>query len=408
MGFNRGPSYGMDAEYDYGHSAVDPSASTGTGGGVMSIWGKDRLTKLKNLATGSFVNNSAYSVPAGFADSATYSMDVPFDQNEEVHGVSATGFASDGDGLPLSGTVTIEAAGVVFAEESAAGQFIINAEPPVGIVLGTDVENDEYDFRFSPANDGLDFYEQGIGLQPSEFEIAYGNIQGTVTNYAGEPVSNVAVSGAGTATQTDENGFYRLVAPGGTDVGLAALSRVKQVQPAAGSSLTVDWQYARLRISVVTPDLDPVVGANVQVGQDTYQTNGDGQVVVDPAEITKYEILISDTVYREADIQQEGDLYELRAGNEQDKAGVKIRLVDSKTGDPVRDLPAVFTEQGVRARSDSDGVLSLFTDDPEMLSLTLAPDDRRYVTTEYELDLTDGNTVEGRVEIDPKKQVTNR
>jgi hypothetical protein len=382
-------------------------ASDGPGGGTMDVWEKDRVTKLKQLAASTFTNNSSFGIPNGVVD--TQQFDTSFDSNETFQGVTASGTALDADGTPLPGTAAIELNGESMAETAATGLFTVTMSPPVGVVYGVDTPLDEYDFRFSPEKTGLDVFTSNIGVFHDAGTFRYGELAGTITDYNGDPLGSETVYGEGAATKTDDDGAYSFPAPGGTSVTLKALGTETTKTPAEGETITLDFQASRVVVEVVTPDLDPVAGTPVQVGDTDHTTDDEGRVVVDPAYLVEYEILVSDRYLLRVDVTSEGNLYEERVGDGDDKAGLNARLVDAATGEPIRDLPAEFLATETLGVSNENGRLRLFTDEPDAEdAVEIGVADNRYRTTRYSgFDLAAGETVEGRVEIERQTQISN-
>lgn len=383
---------------------------TGDGGDVLEIWSSTRTNKLRNLAGGgTFTNNSSFIIPAGLVDSSANPYDVSFEDGEAFHGVSAVGTPLDRDGTPLSGTASLEQDGETAVSASVSSLFVLSAAPPPSAIRGDNsTGTPTYTFRFTPSKPGIDYTKDGITTKADLGTFQYGSVAGTVTDYAGEPIEGDAVFGDGAGDKTDKNGRYEIAAPGGTQITLYAVGTSTQETPNPGEETTVNFQYARLVVDVVTPALDPVEGTKVQIGKETHTTDENGRVVLDPAPVTTYQVLVSDYIFFEADIQQQGELFERRIGDDDDKAGVKLRLVDSRTGDVVRSLPGEFEDKGLRSKSGRDGQLALFTDEAGDVALTLGGSDNRYKTKEYTLGLTAGDTAEARVEVEPKPQVTNK
>jgi hypothetical protein len=373
----------------------------------MDVWEKDRVTKLKQLAASTFTNNSSFSIPNGVVD--TQAFDTAFDGNETFQGVTASGTALDADGTPLPGTAAIELNGEVMSETAATGLFTVTMSPPAGVVYGVDTPLDEYDFRFRPEKAGLDLFTQNIGVSYDAGPFRYGALAGTITDYQGDPLGSETVYGEGAATKTDNAGAYSLAAPGGTSVTLKALGTETTKTPSEGETITLDFQASRVVVEVVTPDLDPVAGTPVQVGDTDHTTDDEGRVVVDPAYLVEYEILVSDRYLLKVDVTSEGNLYEERVGDGDDKAGLNARLVDAATGEPIRDLPAEFLETETLGVSNEKGRLRLFTDEPDAEdAVEIGVADNRYRTTRYSgFDLNVGETVEGRVEIERQTQISN-
>lgn len=399
---------GFESDTDESLAAPGAGPESGDGGGTMSVWEKTRVPKLKALSGKTFTNNSNFSIPPGIVNYDNQPFEQAWDQQEEKVGVRVSGQSLDENNKPMSGTVKLEQGGVVQTERDIAGNFQIAAEAPAGVVLGDDLGLGTYDFRFSPPFAALDYFKGGIGVHYDAGNIKYGAIAGTVTDYAGDPVDGALIAGEGEATKTDAAGSYTFRAPGGVNVTLSGVGTTKSTQTTGGTTQTVNWQYGRLVVEVLTPStLEPVAGAPVQIGQESYTTDEQGQAVVDPAPVATYSVLVSDQYGEEVTLQQEGDLLELRMGDESDKAGVDLRVVDAETGAPITGLPGLFPTVESRAASNVGGRLRVFTDDPTEDELVIGRNDIRYQAQHYNISLTAGDTVEGRVELEPKPQVSN-
>jgi hypothetical protein len=389
-------------------SLASESDSVSGSAPVMNIWGESRVTKLNNLAGVDFTNNSSFSVPAGVVG-ATESYQTTWSNQERKHGVNASGQPLDSSGKAFPGTASIELNGEVISETSATGPFIVSSLPPAGVYFGVDTPLDAYDFRFTPEKTGLDVFTENIGVSHDAGTFRYGELAGSITDYAGDALGSETVYGEGTATKTDENGAYSFPAPGGKSVTLKALGTETTKTPSEGETITLDFQASKVVVEVVTPDLDTVAGTPVQVGDTDHTTDDEGQVVVDPAYLVEYEILVSDRYLLKIDVTSEGNLYEQRVGDGDDKAGLNARLVDAATGEPIRDLPAEFLETETLGVSNEAGRLRLFTDEPDAEdAVEIGVADNRYRTTRYSgFDLAAGETVEGRVEIERQTQISN-
>lgn len=390
----------------------DPSnAESGSGGSTLSIWKDSRLNKLKELAKGgAFTNASSFSIPAAVVGSNTNPWPKSPLDNEAFAGLASTGSPIQADGKPMPGSAYIQntADDTVLASQDVAGDFLIYAPPPAGVQSGSDSQLGTYKFRFRPDRIALDYTAEDIGRLHHAGSIQYGQIDGTVTDYNGDPLPGEVVYGEGNATKTNSSGYYRVDAPGGTSVDLAAIGKTETLTPSAGQTITTDWQTSRIELEVVTPDLDPVAGTTVQIGDETFKTDENGVVNYDPARIVKHEILVSQEVKISIDVTAEGELYEERVGGEDDRAGVSLKIVDAESNLPVRNVPIAFPGRDLVAHSGRDGTASIFTDDAEAETLEIAGSDRRYRTQEYDLSLSGGDTVTGRVEVEPVPQVSQR
>lgn len=321
-------------------------------------------------------------------------------------GVHVFGAVQAADGSPLSGDAQIEIGGSAYATKSISGSFTVSGRPPDGVEQGEDFATNTYDFRFRPAVTGLDVFTSDVSLSYDAGLIKYGAVAGTVTDYGGDPIEGEAVFGEGAGAKTDANGYYNIAAPGGTTVTLNAIGTSTEETPTGGSTLTVDFQTSRIEIDVVNPDLDPVVGTTVQIGQETYETDQKGRVVLDPAYIVVHDVLVSGETAFQVDVNQQGTLFQQRVGDA-NKAGVSLVLIDKGTGEPIRALPGKFSTRSLRAKSATNGRLNLYTPDTGDLTLVLA-EDKRYKSKQYDLSLSEGQVASARVEMERQPQVTNR
>lgn len=395
---------GFQNDEDHALTGLSSGAEAGSGGGVMAIWNESRQTKLNQFGSAEFTNNSSFGIPAAYLDTTGFQTGFP--NGEHFMGVNAMGQAFAADGKPLSGEATLETDEVAYGG-AASGLFVISAPPAAGVTTGADVtSSDQYDFRFSPSVAGVDYYQENVGASFDAGTFQYGEVAGTVTDYDGNVVEGAVIAGEGAATKTGPDGAYQIVAPGGTQVTLYGVGHEKTKTPSAGQTITVDWQYARLIVEVVTPDLEPVAGVPVQIGQESYTTNDDGQVVIENALVTTYDVVVSDTYSDQAAIQQEGDRYVLRFGDS-GRGGVDLRVVDAATGDPIRDLPGILGGTENRAKSNRAGRLRIVTDALDDGELLVGAGDPRYEAASFDVTVSEGETVAGRLELEPKQQVSN-
>ena len=383
----------------------DDTAIQGDGGDVLTIWKVDRKTMIDNVLGSNFTNNSSFGLPKAVVGDGNFARS--WKDTEKFLGTNATGKALGADGRPLAGTAYFEIGDETFGKEVTGG-FALSIKPPSPVEEGGVVAEQPVNFGFRPTMDGLDYYVEGTGSSHEAGVIQWGMIDGTITDYAGDPLESIPIFGQGAGTKTDEDGYYRIIAPGDVSVELAGVGYTKERTPAAGETLTVDWQFARLVIEVVTPSLEPMKGVPLQIGSESYTTDEKGKVAVDPAQVTAYDVTVSDRWEFTANIQEEGQLYTERFGDEGDKAGCDLRLVDADTGDPIRDLPGLFPNVDSWATSNRNGRLRIITDDADEDRLIIGETDNRYRNVEYPIELTAGETIAGRIEIDRNVQVSNR
>jgi hypothetical protein len=395
MGFSNEGGWGTFIETSPS-GTPDSSVKGGAGGGVMPVWKASRSTKINNLATAAFTNNSSFAVPKAFV--ATGGWDAGGISNEKNSGVWALGQALATDSKPLSGTASIEAGGSRVESASIEGSFAISAPAPTGVKQGADSSIREYDFKFEPSGVGLALVQSKIGAGYDAGVFQYGRVTGTVTDYNGNPVGDALVSGAGAAAKTAADGSYTLEAPGGTTFTLEAVGTSKDYTPSAGQEIAADWQFARLQVQVVTPDLDPVIGVPVTINDTDYVTDADGKVTIDTASIQSYDISLDDGVASDSlTVSSQGSENTTQFGDSY--AAARVVVTDSVSRREVASIPVQFSE-GVSAESDSTGTAAVVTPDASETTVTIDPAGERYNTTEVEVSLTKGSTVEKTVRLE--------
>jgi len=401
-------------------SASDPGseAKSGDGGPVLSVWTADRQTKLRDLVGAPYTNESSFTVPAGFVD--TGGWPVSFENQERKLGVNVEGNMLNADGKPLSGEAIVEASGQVFESSTVSGTFLVSSQPPVGTYLGPDTAGDEFDFRFRPSINGISYFEGNIPFQFNSGTIQYGEIFGTISDYDGEPVPNIAVGGQGAADVTDEQGAYVLVAPGGSTVDLRTLydTYTFSVTLGAGERKTQDVTFPKLTIRVLDADFQPVENAPVKIDGTTHYTGADGNVELPRAQVRDYAVTVMDRfeaddvsvgsageewVYTVGPGSSFGDYSNLEVG------GVKLQAVDADTGRAITDLRAVERNTGVVSLSNGEGVCKLLSEKVgDEIDVQIGTGDKRYRTQAVIGTMPDGSMLEVEVAVEPKTQVSNK
>jgi hypothetical protein len=370
-------------------------ASDGPGGGVMSVWQQDRVTKLNQLATSSFTNNSSYDIPNGVVD--TQQFDTAFENNEKRLGVFATGLVLTADGAPMPGAARIEKDGKAVESVDTSGQFTATTTPQQGVVNGENAGSEEYDFRFDIDLEGIDLFKTGIYSGRDIGTIQYGDMEGKITDYNGDPIPNESVTGkGGGGASTDDEGFYTFRAPGGTDVTVSSLSgEVDKTRTVPGASaLTVDWQFAGVTAKASLPDGTTVPNAPVEIssreGNARTDEGGENQYVAVPPE-TEVTVTYLDTYEETVTTADEGQnvVAPMELG-----AGCKGTIV-SERGVKVENVDVYMDVEGVPiAYSRDTGRFAIGVADPGNLYVVCSDEDRRYERADKELDLSQDDVVE--------------
>jgi hypothetical protein len=389
-----------DATVERSYNAVDNSAEDGDGGGTMAVWKQSRVNLLRDVAGGNFNNNSSFDVPPGFIDSVN-NYDTTWSNSEKMCGVNARGTVVGPEGKPQQGTSRMLSGESTVTSKTSSGSFILSAHPPAGVSSGSSESASSYDYEFAPSNDGLNVSAENIGVSYDAGLVQYGSITGQVTDYHGNVVSDVRVSGSGNATKTDGNGVYSLLAPGNTTVSLNAIGTTTNYTPPAGQKITADWQYSRLQVRVITSDLDPVEGVKVTINGVGYQTDANGEVTIDTAPLKQYDIDVAGGGSDSVDITTQGSENVSEFGKTH--AGARLILTEAATGRDVGGVPVSFSN-GLSAVSGAGGKAAVTTPDAAETTVTVDPVGERYKTVDVDVSLTDGETVEKTVELE--KDVT--
>jgi hypothetical protein len=388
----------------------DSEARTGTGGDVLDVWTKGRRTLLRDLwGAGTVNNNSSFDAPKGIVDPSGSRHDHSFENGEKRHGVYTSGLVLTADGAPMSGEARIEKDGTAVESADASGRFILATTPQSGVTDGADVAGVEYDLRFDINPSGIDVYETGIFSGRDIGTIRYGDMEGEITDYNGDPVPNEPVSGKGGGASTDDDGFYTFSAPGGTDVTVSSLSgghdKTKTIP--GGSTLTVNWQFSGVLASATLPDGKAVPNAPVEIdtreGPARTDNGGEVQYVMVPPE-TEVTVTYLDTYEETVTTADEGQnvVAPMELG-----AGCKGTIV-SERGAKAENVDVYMDVEGVPiAYSRETGRFAIGVLDPGNLLVVCSDEDRRYERADKELDLSQDDVVEVDFELTDATNIGN-
>ncbi|AFD02306.1 VP17 [Haloarcula hispanica icosahedral virus 2] len=418
MGLSQATAYQTKQEV-VPEAPPDEAKSGSSDAGALSIWTEDRFTQLTGLVGGTFTNESSYNIPAGLVDTNDYQYGMG-DGAEASLGVSATATAVSPSGSPLTGTATISAGGVTFAQSTVNGAFILSAAPPAGVYTGQNLENDEYNFTFSPSINGVAVSEENMPYTYDAGTIQYGAVSGQILDYKGDPVPNVAVGGKGAADISDKDGRYKLTLPGGLSTTLKTLygSYSFDVSASGGVEATENITFPQLTIKVIDADLEPVANAPVTIDGKTRYTEENGKVEVPTAEVKDYSVRVMEAFESDAvTVGSAGEEWVYTVGpgatfgdaSDLSLGGVKIQAVDADTGRPVYETKAVDRVSGVTSLSNTEGVCKLLSENVgEAVDVAIGTGDKRYEKQNIKGTLPDGSMLEVEVPLRPKTQVVNK
>jgi len=379
-------------------SANDNSVSGG-GGEILDIYVSDRASRIEFFGSVT-TNNTSFTAPPAVVDNSGYSS---WENGEKFQGINASGtFLSSGGSL-LNGEARIEVLGQTAASDSFSGSVNISSAPPIGVSLGQNSGGVEYDFIFSPSSGGIDYIDRDISQLYSAGIVRYGSIGGKVTDYSGDPIGNEPVSVGESMFNTGPDGNYSVSVPGGVTLTVSAIGESLEYTATGGSSINVDWQFARIEVTVNTPNGDPVKGTRVTIGESTFSTDDDGKVVLDPAEIRSYSVSIGGEIEDVADVQQQGTLYQISVGDSGNESGVSIGVKD-ENGDSVWGISAIVSGSSISANSGKNGELSLITQQDGTRLLSIGYDDNRFEREDIEVDLSLGQTITGELELEERQE----
>lgn len=378
---------GFDSKSEKTHNSVSDVPESGSGGTTLEIWKKSRVQKLSNLAGGTFINNSSFPLPPGAIGNG---FDNTWSNDEHKLGINADGQFLDERGKPLAGEAKIIVSGQEYFSETASGYFRISGNPPIGVLLGQSTRGEQYGFRFSPSSSGINYTKDNIGTKLSIGTITYGAINGTVTDFNGNPVQGVAVKASGASAITGPSGSYQLKGPGGSTVNLKSLygSHTESANLQKGKTNIVDFQFPRLQVTVLNAGLEAVENAKVEINGKTYNTGPSGNVTIDEAKLQSYDIVVMEKYNNNGyNVDEQGQEYIVSfkpgvsfgtygavAG-----AGVKVEVIDGENGKPVKDCEVIIDGQGVAGLTDRDGVVDLIgTSAGEDVDIIASPTGNRY------------------------------
>ena len=392
-------------------AAPESDAEAGAGGEVLDLYYQPRTTLLKRFA-GDVTNKSSFPTPKGIVDSPndTFGTGLQNDNGEEQLGHFVTGKAIAPNGLPLEGTVQIEADGDPYHSAVVTASFIVTAPPLDGVTSGENGDDrPTFDVRFVPKADAVSSINEDVGYPDAgTLSASYGIVYGWVTDESGEAVAGATVAGDGAFTTTNPEGYYQLLAPGGRSVNLQSVdgTATDSVSVVAGQEGTrKDWQFAGVEVRVLGPDYNPIENAPVTVAGETYRTDENGQVVLSSYPLGTYNLKVMETYEEEIDLTAQGALSKTTV---QGGRRLRIRCYASDSGDEIADLPAIDVEAGTISYTNATGLVQLLTFDADGFDVLVAENDQRYISEAVEATPADGETAEAEVVLDPQPAVSNR
>jgi hypothetical protein len=378
-------------------SNEDGADLSGDGGGALPIFKDDRSTQLDKIdrTSAPLVNEGEYEFPnALLAHSPAYDVSPSQGNGERFTGTSIYGSAFGADGNGLSGEARIKRGDTIVEEQEVSlGQFSVTASPPDNIPSGNDViVLGPLSGEFKPSS-GVPSTVSDLQTGGTEILAIYGVLKGTVTDYNGNPVNNVKVSGNGFPTNTDRSGNYRLNAPGGVGVTLEAIGIETTINIQEGQEETFNIQYSGLEVKVESPSGRGLVNAPVSLGGKFNRTDDEGKVLFERAPITSSEVISAyEQVENQVTTAGQGELKQSTIS-----AGVAIigQALDDNRAVSNVDVRLV-DEQGEEyvARSTEGGNFGIGAISSGNITLVVSRDDRRYAPTEKEYDISQGEEIE--------------
>lgn len=390
-------------------------ATDGEGGDIMHVWTtvtmEERIEILAQVPTDDWDDESSFGVyfESGFINAPGNPWEV---DDTAVLGIGIEGDAIDHQRRDVSGQIeVIDPDGtVVGGAVTDGGDYIVSMDPPEVAIQGTDGEFDtELDFTFVPIIlDGLPFMEEDIDYpRATDVNIRYGAVVGTVSDPLGEPVEGTLVGRDGLYSETDEDGEYQILAPGG-QVELTSLggSLDKQVEVIEFETTTLNWQYPGFEITVLHPDGVPVPGVPVEFQNTTLHTGSDGKITVNTAPFGEINPVIMGSYDDiEFNLAFEGHFVsETFSG----VASADINVEDDVTGEAVEHVEAIEQVVGILTTSGSEGKLGLLAPEAGEYTFIIAPEDRRYASTTLKVVLEEDEVAEIETKMKRRTATTRR
>lgn len=388
----------FDGDGEKASVQLSSESESGDGGGTMGVWFEDRTAKLERLVSGSYVNDSEFSIPSAVVSTQNYNT--TFANSERWFNVAVAGQTKGGDGLPLSGTASIQSGENVEAQKSVQGSFQLASGAPDGVESGSDVSGEgSARFEFIPQA-GFTFEDDQIDRGLNEVVIEYGSVTGTVTDYNGDPVTNdelsatLQLTGETVPIFTDANGEYSSSAPGGNNVTVESLGAnvTQSVSITAVQETVLDIQYSGLEITLLTPNNSRLSDASVSFDSTFKRTDSDGKVTfVQVPALSNINV----TIYREInEAIQSADQGVLKQAEVTVGLAVTGQVLDD--GEPVAGLDVRLLDESGReyvGRTSQDGTFNVGAPTTGTVSVVFGREDRRYTPSTEEFTVERNKTV---------------
>jgi len=334
---------------------------------------------------------------------------------DHTPGVSAEGLIHR-DYEFVDGVVAVYYAGQFAGGVTLSQASFLMSVIPSGVPTGEDVERGQTFVQFQ-AEDGS-VASQDFSGSSTSFRVALKELTVNVNKANGEPANKSPVIIDNKRFTTDGRGRVQLGSSGTAEVTAARAALTKDVDLSGGSG-SVTFTMSGLEGKVRTPEGSPIANADVavltQAGEVIAEdrTDDDGEFKFDRMPVGAPLIVESEPFTREFNSGSEGQyLLKNLPFNTENVAAVDLTLKDSRTGDPVAELPAAMIDSLFTALSTDEGkaaILSTLDEgETEEREVVLGEDDPRYKTTTATVTIVGGEEVTLKASLERQPTITNR
>jgi len=401
--------------------AADDRIEPGDGGDLLSAWQKSRKDLLLDLVSGNVTNYSSYDIPAGIVENQSSPATVGFPDGENFHGTTIKGLALGPDGTGLSGAVKVSEDGMLTASKTiSAGRFNISSPPRASVVLGDNFTGEgAATLLFIPDVSGLAYKDDVFSTNVDLGNVQYGNLNGELTTYDGDPVGGVGIATLTEGAVTDDDGVFNFLAPGGTTAEFKTLGGAITFEKniPSGGEASVSLTLSQVIVEVLDAAFDPVANTRVEFDRTVYQTDEHGRVEINTLGPGQYDLTVQDYYERTVMISELGQSYQftLSPGTNFDGweggdslGGIEIEAIDAVSGKKIANISARDKHTGAISKSDGDGICKILSPDVnERVELVVGSGDKRYESTTIEGEVPKNDMIRTTVELTPRTVVTN-
>jgi len=254
--------------------------------------------------------------------------------------------------------------------------------------------------------------ETPINSKTTDFDVALGKVSVAVEDARGNPLGGAEVTIAGADSRTASDGSLTVPSSGSTNLSLFGGSITETVDVPSEGTVSRRFAAAGVEGRISTPTGDPVEQTRVVIRDSSgdvirrTRTDGEGNyevydlppgldVTVEAGGFTESVTLGGEQTVRTRNLPRP-----------ESAVGVRARVTDARTGDPVLNAPvSLLGESGLTNKKGVGRAVAPASQVSDDTVATVGNGDSRYAPTQVEVTLTGGDTAQVEVELERAQNI---